>query len=175
MAIIIHVRSPVCAAISIKPTSCHGSRGRLKMWGEHLTLHPLVNHQFLPFKICINWKLIPCSETSKYQSIVYPCLSHYMSPQDTTVCGATHSHFQTPSVEKQNGGSWGRDFCFKTLTKYWYCIYNVLCWKGVQKLGFTTKITSPMHGQSGFSDIRVNKGYLSEIIPIRILTVTKPI
>ena len=55
----------------------------------------------------------------------------------------------------QNGGSWGRDFCLKTLK-----IYNVFWWKEVQNLGFTAKITSPMHGQSGFSDIRVDKGYI---------------
>ena len=42
-------------------------------------------------------------------------------------------------------------------------MYNVLWWKGVQDLGFTAKTT---HGQSRFSDIRVDKGYISEIIPI---------
>ena len=37
-------------------------------------------------------------------------------------------------------------------------IYNVLWWKGVQNPGFTTKISSPMDGQSGFSDIYIYKG-----------------
>jgi len=116
VAIIIHVRSPVCAAISIKPTSCHGSFASEDV-GR--TSYPPSTGQSSVSSIQNMHKLevhplFRDTQISKY------CLSHYMSPQDTIVCGATHSHFQTPSVEKQNGGSWGRDFCFKTLTKYWY-------------------------------------------------------
>ena len=110
-----------------------------------------------------------CSETvnlNVFSSVTTPPLTFFFQPHIFKNTQKLEISIKSNPQKKIRTG-FPADVIFASKPLWNTGIYIVLWWKGVQNLGFTAKITSPMHGrQSGFSGIRVNKGYISEIIPI---------